>query len=242
MARKVFEDIRRYYEETIDWEPDIKRQWVEEYLHHLDSLNVHHRTLGSTWKDIHAFSSYQDRTEYTDLSEIPFWEYSVALEWISTHIFYGKRFELNLKNARRFLTHLMEFYRFLVSKKYIDNMTNLEKAYEYIVGEDRLCLVEDIPYTGDEMWTSVLTHRASHPVTFRMYEYWLAVLYFYFDQSWDNLKAEIENTPGAASKRKQLIAFREKLLQVGHLDPSVIVTHDITYDDLDDAKTWLYGT
>lgn len=57
----IFEEIRKYYEEAIDWNPDVKRVWVEEYLHSLESQGKSSDDLLEIWGDINAFSFYQDR-------------------------------------------------------------------------------------------------------------------------------------------------------------------------------------
>src|SRR5208283_494636 len=127
----IFESIRKYYEDTIDWKPVVKREWVEEYLRHLKEQLTPEETLETVWTDIQAFMFYHDRSENHNLSEMPYWEYTVCLEWLEGHIM-SKEHELNLENARRFLGHLMDFYKFLTERKQILDYDELERAYKEI--------------------------------------------------------------------------------------------------------------
>lgn len=115
----VFEEIREYYEEAIDWKLGVKRGWVEEYLRYLETQGKSQNILKKIWDDINAFSHYQDRSEHHDLSKLPYWEYSICLEWIDGHIL-SKEYELNLKNAKRLLGNLLNFYKFLVQRSYTE--------------------------------------------------------------------------------------------------------------------------
>jgi hypothetical protein len=123
-------------------------------IYSLESQGKSSDDLLEIWGDINAFSFYQDRSEHHDLSKLPYWEYSVCLQWIDSHVL-SREYNLNLKNAKRLLGSLLEFYKFLAKKNYIKSYSELEKAYTDICGGKKLNLVQRIPYTGKELWTSM---------------------------------------------------------------------------------------
>jgi hypothetical protein len=240
----VFEEIRRYYEETIDWKPDVKRAWVEEYLKYLESQGKSQNILLQIWDDINAFSFYQDRSEHHDLSELPYWEYSVCLEWIDNHVL-SREYNLNLKNAKRLFGNLLGFYKFLVQRGYIKSHSELEKAYKEICGGKELNLVERIPYTGDEMWTemSVPTKHGRIEESFTMSDYWLILLYISSKRSWEHLKEVIKDTKSLEMKIKQIDNLLRKLKNIGYLEKPerlFIPYGPPTNEDLDDASKWCF--
>lgn len=240
----VFEEIRRYYEETIDWKPDVKRTWVEEYLKYLESQGKSQNILLQIWDDINAFSFYQDRSEHHDLSELPYWEYSVCLEWIDNHVL-SREYNLNLKNAKRLFGNLLGFYKFLVQRGYIKSHSELEKAYKEICGGKELNLVERIPYTGDEMWTemSVPTKHGRIEESFTMSDYWLILLCMSTKRSWEHLKEVARGAKSPEMKIKQIDNLQRKLKNIGYLkNPQKLL---IPYgpppnEDMDDATKWFF--
>ncbi|MCL6600930.1 MAG: trigger factor, partial [Alicyclobacillus macrosporangiidus] len=137
---EVQRNVGAYYD-GIDWEPVIKRDWVESYL---NVLHFNRRTdeLVDAWEDIHALILYIERTVYTTVSELPWWEYSVALEWIYDHIWIPERFDVNLENARRMIGRWRDFYTYLAKTwcKGLD-LGPIEQAYQKICAGDKLKLI-----------------------------------------------------------------------------------------------------
>jgi hypothetical protein len=240
----VFEEIRRYYEETIDWKPDVKRAWVEEYLKYLESQGKSQNILLQIWGDINAFSFYQDRSEHHDLSELPYWEYSVCLEWIDSHVL-SREYNLNLKNTKRLIGNLLGFYKFLVQKGYIKSHSELEKAYNEICGGKKLNLVKRIPYTGAEMWTamSVPAKHGRSEESFAMSDYWLILLYMSTKRSWEHLKEVAKGAKSPEMKIKQIDNLQRKLKNIGYLknpEKLLIPYGPPTNEDMDDATKWFF--
>lgn len=238
----VFEEIRKYYEETIDWEPDVRRVWVEEYLKYLEAQGKSQNVLMQIWDDINAFSFYQDRSEHHDLSGLPYWEYSVCLKWIDNHVL-SREYNLNFKNAKRLLGNLLEFYKFLAQRSYIKNYSELEKAYHEICGGKKLNLIERIPYTGNEMWTamSVPTKEGRKEESFMMSDYWLILLYMSSKKSWEHLKEVARGVKSPEMKIKQIDNLLRKLKNIGYLDSPeklLIPYGPPTNEDMDDASKW----
>jgi len=240
----VFEEVKKYYEETIDWEPDVKRAWVEEYLKHLETQGKSQSALMVIWDDINAFSFYQDRSEHSDLSEIPYWEYGVCLEWIDSHVL-SKKYDLNLKNAKRLLGNLLGFYKFLVQKGYVKNYSELEKAYNEICGSKKLKLIDRIPYSGKEMWTSmsIPTKHGRMKESFTMSDYWLIVLYMSTKKSWEHLKEVAKDVKSSEAKMRQIEDLRRRLKNIDYLENPeklLIPYGPPTNEDLDDASKWFF--
>lgn len=238
--KEFFNAVDRYYGQ-IDWEPDIKKEWIEEYLKTLIEQGAAEGKMEEIWDDIYAFSQYMDRTEYRELSKLPYWEYSVGLEWISSHIFHGSKFEITLKNAKRLLNNLRDFYKFLISKRIINDNSELEMAYKYMCSGRKLKLVKRIPYTGKELWSSIGKPGFNVLVNFYMVDYWLMVLFFYCEESWEKLLEEAEKVPNSVEKIVLIKNFKNKLALIDYDHPKKLMRCDVTYDELDDAKKWFYG-
>jgi hypothetical protein len=240
----VFEEVRKYYEEAIDWEPDVKRSWIEEYLKFLENQGKSQNILSQIWDDINAFSFYQDRSEHHDLSELPYWEYSVCLEWIDNHVL-SREYTLNLKNAKRLLGNLLDFYKFLLSKGHIENYTELEKAFNEICGGKKLNLVKRVPYTGKELWTSmsVPSKQGRNEESFTMSDYWLIILYMSTKRSWNHLKEVAKSSKSPQKKIMQINDLQRKLKNIGYFryPEKLLLPYGAPADeDLDDASNWFF--
>ncbi|MEW6054028.1 MAG: hypothetical protein AB1552_09620 [Nitrospirota bacterium] len=240
----VFKEIRRYYKQSLARESDIKQVWVEEYFKHIESLGKSSNDLLEIWSDIKAFSFYQDRSEHHDLSKLLYWEYSVCLEWIDSHVL-SKEYNLNLPNAKRFLGNLHDFYKFLTEKRYINNYIELEKAYADICGGKKLNLVQRIPYTGKELWTSMSIPIKQGRVEelFTMSDYWLILLYISTKRSWQHLKEVAKNAKSAQKKIIQINNVQKKLKNIGYLQhpERLLMPYGTpTDEDMDDASNWFF--
>lgn len=239
---EVQHSVRAYYE-SIDWEPVIMHDWVEAYI---NSLCANGRTeeIGDAWEDIHALILYIERTTYKKLSELPWWEYSVAIEWINSHIWVPERFDVTLKNVRRMMGRWRDFYEYL-SNTWLNvegmDLEPIAQAYQTVCGGKKLKLVEKIPYTGDEIWLGTSRAGSDEVVDFTMAEFWLVIAYSELGESWDKLEAELKTVPSVREKRKRLQSLREKLRLAGYSDnPIDLVRIYVGDDDVEDAERWFY--
>lgn len=174
---------------------------------------------------------------------MPWWEYSICLEWLESHVLYGGRYDLNPRNAKRFLGRLIHFYRFAVNQGFIDSCTELEKAHQHIVGGKKLNLVERIPYTGEEMWMTLSGGKIGRKlIKLKIYEFWLTLLYLDLGESWNNLLAEAENSASSKIKRAMIKKFRDKLKKTGYSSPGDLLYYEPELEDLEDARKWFYET
>ncbi|KUO95328.1 trigger factor [Ferroacidibacillus organovorans] len=238
--KEVQQNVEEYYSQ-IDWEPVIERTWVESYL---NVLHFNKRTDEQidAWEDIHALISYIDRTTYSSVSDLLWWDYSVALEWINDHIWMPDRFDLTLENARRMLGRWLDFYSYLFKAwdSKID-LSPIEYAYFKICSGSKLKLVKKIPYTGDEFWLGTTRVGSDLIVDFTMAEFWLILAYHKLGESWDKLEEELKGVPSVREKRKRLSLLWEKLELAGYRqNPIDLVRGHVKFGDLEDAEKWFY--
>jgi hypothetical protein len=163
---EVQKSVNGYYL-SIDWDPVIKHDWIEAYLNVL-YFNKRSAELSDAWEDIHALILYVDRTAYTHLSELPWWEYSVALEWIESHIWVPDRFDLTLANASRVLQRWQDFYQYLEKIGIRVDVASVNQAFQKVCSGDQLKLIKKIPYTGEEFWMGVTKGESGRVVDFTM--------------------------------------------------------------------------
>lgn len=239
---EVQKNVDAYYT-GIDWEPVIKHAWVESYLNVL-YVNKYADELEDAWEDIHALILYIERTVYSRLSELPWWEYSVALEWIYDHVWIPERFDVTLENAQRMIGRWRDFYSYL-SKTWSNvdgiDLHPIEEAFQKICGGDRLKLVRNLPYTGEEFWLGTARAGSDTIVDFTMSECWLILTYFALGESWDKLEEELKTVPSVREKRKRLQSLREKLHLVGYEEnPIELVRGHVDHQDVENAERWFY--
>lgn len=237
---EVQKSVGAYYT-SIDWDPVIKRDWVETYLNVL-YFNKRTSELVDAWEDIHALILYIERTTYTDVSELPWWEYSVALEWIYDHIWIDDRFDVTLDNARRMMGRWKDFYGYLSKTWCKMDTAPIGEAFDKVCGGDKLKLVKKIPYTGEEFWMGVAKAGSNQIVDFTMAEFWLVLAYVQLNESWDKLDEELKDVPSVREKRKRLLSLREKLMLSGYdMNPIELVRGHVDAGDLENAERWFYS-
>jgi hypothetical protein len=195
--------------------------------------------LSQLFEDIYAFNAYLDRTEhYESIEKVPFWQYSVCLEWVESHFLSGTVFDLSLKNARRFLGSLRAYYDFLVSQGKLVDSSHLDKAIKTICGGKRLNLVRDIPYTGEENYTVI--YFGGKEVSFDIADYWLLILHAtLFDGNWNRL---LEAAFGVGAERVQKVkGLQAKMAEAGYSGLRDILYGDVTKADADPAMAWFHS-
>lgn len=194
--------------------------------------------LTSLFDDIYAFNAYLGRTEdYGFIEKIPFWEYSVCLEWCESHMLVGEAFDLNLKNAKRFLGSLRRFYDYLVGLGKLADSSQLNKAIKEVCGGKKLKLIEVIPYTGSESYTSI--GMGKETIDFDIADYWLLIMLdTQFDGSWTTL---LEAAFGISSERALKVKnLQAKMGTVGMEGLKDIIYSDVMKSDVDQATAWFY--
>ena len=194
--------------------------------------------LTSLFDDIFAFNAYLGRTEdYGFIEKVPFWEYSVCLEWCESHMMVGEAFDLNLKNAKRFLGSLRRFYDYLVGLGKLADSSQLNKAIKEVCGGKKLKLIEVIPYTGNESYTSIGIGKET--IDFDIADYWLLIMLdTQFDGNWTTL---LEAAFGISSERALKVKnLQLKMGTVGMEGLKDIIYSDVMKSDVDQATAWFY--
>lgn len=234
----VFEEIAAYFGRLAEdeSEPDIKREWVEGFLKEKEAKGAGQDQLAQIWSDICVFSEYQELTEWSLLDRIPYWAYSVGLEWIGVH---DSDFRLSLRTARRLLGNLLEFYRFLARRGIISETAELEKAYETICGGRKLRLVERIPFTGEEMWISITDQRGDK--NFKIHDFWLSLILTEVGGSWKKLRAAAKEAASAEAKLRMIRELERKTKALGVENPLALVQEEVSQADVEEARRWFYS-
>lgn len=138
--KNVYEQVKIFYSANESWEPVIEKEWVEGFLRQKAWAGTGDEILKETWYQLQLFIVYLAHSEIYDLSEVSKKEYSLAVQWLSTHI---PDFKMSIKQVRGFFDTLVEFYQYLLSKKLIDNMDELYEAAKEIAGGKKVKL--DVP-------------------------------------------------------------------------------------------------
>lgn len=195
--------------------------------------------VSSMFDDIFAFNAYLGRIEgYPSFEKIPYWEYSTCLEWVESHFMGGDSFELNLKNAKRFLNNIHIYYDYLISLSKMKNTENLDKALKEICGGKKLKLVTDIPFTGEETYTAL--YQGGKEVRFDIADYWILILHAtLFDSNWTRV---LEAAFGVSGDRVQKVKdLQSKLEGIGKSGLWDIAFNDVTKAEADRAMKWFFG-
>lgn len=136
--KNVYDEVRLFYEEDIEWEPIIKREWVEGFLRQKAWQGSTDDELRIIWRNIEMFVLYLIHAENDHLDELTIHEYSIAIEWLASHI---PDYRVSLESVKRFFEILKEFYVFLQNKKLITGIEEISRAAEEIAGGDKLNLL-----------------------------------------------------------------------------------------------------
>ena len=205
-----------------------------------EALTLADKALAALYDDLFAFNAYLGRIEpYDAIENLPFWEYSVCLEWCESHMMFGGIFDLTLENAKRFLGNIRRYFDFLVSTGKLDDTSQIDKAIKHICSGKKLKLVTKIPYTGKESYTSLVIGKET--ISFSMSDYWILVLHAsLFDDSWTTL---LEAAFGLSKERVQQVKdLKAKMGRAGMAGVRDIIYQDVSRADLEQARKWFYAT
>lgn len=137
--KNVYDEIRLFFEEDIEWEPIVKREWVEGFLRQKAWQGITDSELRAIWRNIEMFILYLIHAENDSLDELTPREYSIAVEWLAGHI---PDYSISLQSVRRFFEVLKDFYSYLYGKKLIAGTEEISRAAEEIAGGDKLKLIK----------------------------------------------------------------------------------------------------
>ena len=139
MKKNVYDQVRIFYDETIEWEPIIKQEWVEGFLRQKAWQGLSDDQLKDVWYPIQIFILYLNHASNDNLDEITLPEYSLAIEWLVDHI---ADFKATLQSVRNIFEVLIDFYTYLLNRKTINNIDEIKKAAQQIAGGKDLNLMK----------------------------------------------------------------------------------------------------
>jgi len=238
--RSMFDSLREYYDEQIDWSPEITCAWVESFLLNRVAQGSTAAECSIIYDDIFGLIQYCERSDTKTPDKMPWWEFSVMLEWLDSHFLIPDRFDLTLRNARRILSTIRDFVTFLVEKKEIESTGQINQAYDWICGGKKLRLVTEIPYTGDEVWTE-LYPPGKDGIVFRMQDYWLVMLYIDHDKDWDRVRNSLSGAADHEKKEQLLDDLCARLASIGYDSPLRLLHGDVYKHEIEAAWRWLRG-
>jgi hypothetical protein len=196
--------------------------------------------ISALFNDLFAFNAYLGRIEgYPSFEKIPFWEYSLCLEWSESHMMFGTSFDLTLKDAKRFLGSIKEYYGFLIAEGKMKASAELDRALKEICGGRKLRLVKDIPYTGEETYTEFIIGGAA--IRFDIADYWLIILLgTLFDGNWTRL---LEAAFGVSPRRVEKVkSLQDRTSRASLGKPGELIYSDVTKAEADRAESWFYSS
>lgn len=135
----MYDEVQGFYNEAVIWEPIIKREWVEGFLRQKAWQGFSDDKLKDIWYQIQIFIIYLTHRNNEDLDEISSSEYNFIIEWFTEHIV---DFKATLKRVRQFFDVLIDFYVYLMNRKIITNIQQINQAAQEITGGKRLNLIK----------------------------------------------------------------------------------------------------
>jgi hypothetical protein len=231
MDSKVMKGILETLEDMDD--RGLRKDQLVKFLR-AEAVKREKEDFGSLWDDLYGLLAYLNRTEgYAAPERIPFWEFSMYLEWAESHLMFGDAFKLNLKNARRALGHVREYFVFLRDGRVVPDTASIDRALVEVCGGKRLRLVEDIPFTGDESWMTVM--RQGKTARFDMADFWLmALLEVEYGNDWSALRAAAPND----GKRARVDSLRSRLEESGHSGLGDFGGVELYRHEVDRGRDW----
>ncbi|MCE5285525.1 MAG: hypothetical protein LLG02_06730 [Pelosinus sp.] len=135
--KNIYDQVKLFYDQENEWEPVIEQELVEGFFRQKAWQGLTDEKLQNIWKNLRMFIMYLEYEETRDLENISLEDYSLLIEWLDDNI---TDFVKDLAAVREFFAVLIDFYRYLISKKVISNLLGLEQAAKEIAGGDTLNL------------------------------------------------------------------------------------------------------
>lgn len=233
---EVLQDVARYYEETIDWEPTLRRDHVEAFLNHLAAQGMAKKLL-QVWNDLLLFHFFLDHygDEIQSLDDLQGYHLS---EWVNNFIERKVLERFTLNDKRRMVRTVGRLCRYLVDSGQLAAETGqrVEDAVTRLTEtKRRMGVIYRPPPLGGE-----IIMQSYHPergeFTFTYNDYWLAlVCYADFEGDWRRLRAEARRVRDGKSKQELI----DRILSI---DPRVleVLLHEVYEDEVEKARQWFY--
>jgi hypothetical protein len=212
----------------------VRREWLDEYVRRTARARGARRAR-EAHTDLSLFIDYVEHTGRGDVSLLPWWEYSLALEWISEQT---GGFRLTLSRARRLLDTLRDFYLSLVEAGHLTDCASLEQARAVLCGGRTLRLLARPPYSGSDIWTTVRSPDG-RLLRFSMEDCWLSLLWRHCGHSWAALTERVRQAPGTGEKLDAIDRLRARVAEAGCSHPLALFARPPSVADVEDALRWL---
>lgn len=135
--KNIYDQVKLFYDQENEWEPVLEQELVEGFFRHKAWQGHTDEKLQNIWQNLRMFILYLEYVENRDLENISLDDYSMLIEWLNDNI---TDFTKDLKVIREFFAVLIDFYKYLVSKKVISDVSALEQAAKEIAGGNILNL------------------------------------------------------------------------------------------------------
>ncbi len=227
--------VREYYEETIDWEPQLPRTWVEDFFRHQHDQGVDSNELFEMWDDLQIFHFFLDHHghEITTMDDLKGYHLS---EWVNSFVNRKILNPISRNEKRHMLRTVQALYTYLADTGRVDRTVaaRIAEAVKHIARPGRkLGVVNRPPPLGGEMIMTTY-HPAQGEQIFTFNDYWLAILcYVDYDGDWAALRRATANVTDKQTKRRlidRLATVDPKTLQ--------IMLHEIYEDEVEEARDW----
>ncbi|MGI6093626.1 MAG: hypothetical protein GX348_01180 [Veillonellaceae bacterium] len=135
--KNAYEQVRVFYDEDAGYEIAVKKEWVEGFLRQKAWQGATDKELKNLWRNIEMFLLYLAYAGINDLDEVTITEYSTGVEWLAENM---SDFDKNISNVRQYFDVLIQFYKYLQTKKAIFGSEVIEDAAKIIAGDNKLNL------------------------------------------------------------------------------------------------------
>lgn len=232
---EVLDDVREYYEETIDWEPQLPQPWVEDFLRFQYEKGVGAGELFEMWDDLHLFHFFLDHYghEITTMDDLKGYHLS---EWVNDFLDRKVLSSVSSNQKRHMLRTVGALYAYLADTSRVDRSVarQVAEAVQDVVRPGRkLSSIDRPPPLGGEM-VMASYHPTQGEFVFTFNDYWLTVLcYVDYAGDWEAIRRAATNVTDGLTKRRLI----ERLAAV---DPGMlqVMLREVYEEEVTEAREW----
>lgn len=144
--KNVYDQVQAFYNQNDGENLVISQEWVEGFLRQKAWQGIKDKELQGLWRSLEMFIAYLIHSDHEDLDDMDAQEYSLAIEWLSDQM---DDFPLSLGTVRHFFDVLSDFYQYLINRRILSGMEELENAAKIIAGGNKIVLMRP-EFAADE--------------------------------------------------------------------------------------------
>ena len=137
--KNVYDEVRVFFDEELEWNSAIKREWVEGFLRQQAWQGANDQVLRDSWHNLQMFVSYLAYSGDMSIDEMTAADYSLAVEWM---VVQTEGFKPDVKTVNHLFAVLREFYDYLATKRIHFDTAELEQAATFMTGSKQLKFIE----------------------------------------------------------------------------------------------------